>query len=109
MLVFGGQVMASTNFSCQHQTSSPQPIEQVMASDSVDHSQHLGLNPVVDEPDSLDCCPEGDCKVGGCSVSAALATTQDLLSFDAVLSSRRYNERVDDLLTVSLFRPPISR
>jgi len=109
MLVFGGQVMASANISCQNQTSSPQSTEQAMGSDMVDHSQHLGLNSSADEATSLDCCPDCDCSVGGCSASAALPTTQELFSPYVVLLTSRYNELVDDQLSVSLFRPPISR
>ena len=108
MLVFGGQAMASANIICQNQTSSPQSTELAM-SDMADHSQHLGLNPPVDESSSLDCCPDCDCSVGGCSASAALPTTQNLLSIDAVLFTKRYNERAEGPLTTSLFRPPISR
>ena len=107
MLVFGGQVMASANISCQSQTSSPQPTEQTMDSDMMDHSQHMGLN--ASAVDSLDCCPDCDCSIGGCSASAALPATQNLFSSDAVLLTNRYNERVDTQLTASLYRPPISR
>lgn len=109
MLVFGGQVLASANFSCHNEASSPQTTEQPMDSFMMDHSQHLDLNSSADGVTSLDCCPDCDCSVGGCSNSAVLPAPQNLFSFDVVLPTSRDNERVDDKLTLSLFRPPVSR
>jgi hypothetical protein len=109
MLVFGAQVLASANFSCHNETSSPESAEQAMDSYMMDHSQHLTLDSSADGVTSLDCCPDCDCSVGGCSNSAVLPATQHLFSFDMVLPTNRDNERVDDKLTLSLFRPPVSR
>lgn len=109
MLVFSGQVLASANFSCHNEASSPEMTEQAMDSYMMDHSQHLTLDSSADGVTSLDCCPDCDCKVGGCSNSAVLPAPQNLLSFDVALPTSRDNERVDDKLTLSLFRPPVSR
>lgn len=109
MLVFGGQVLASANFSCHNETSTPKSTEQAMDSYMMDHSQHLGLDSSADGVTSLDCCPDCDCSVGGCSNSAVLPATQNLFSFNVLLPTSRDNESVDDKLTLSLFRPPVSR
>tara|TARA_B100000780_G_scaffold253162_1_gene200631 strand:- start:439 stop:780 length:342 start_codon:yes stop_codon:yes gene_type:complete len=106
MLVFGAQVLASASFACHSETSSPESAEQAMDSHMMDHSQHLTLDSSADGVTSLDCCPDCDCSLGGCSNSVVLVATQNLFSFDMVLPTSRDNESVDDKLTLSLFRPP---
>jgi len=106
MLVFGAQVLASASFACHSETSSPESAEQAMDSHMMDHSQHLTLDSSADVVTPLDCCPDCDCSLGGCSNSVVLVATQNLFSFDMVLPTSRDNESVDDKLTLSLFRPP---
>jgi len=101
--------MASAKISCQNQASFPQSAEQAMDSDVMDHSQHLALNSSDDGASPLGCCLECNCGVGGCSASVLLSAAPKFPPFDVVLLTRRFNERVDGLLTASLFRPPISR
>jgi hypothetical protein len=105
MLVFGGQVMASANISCQVQGSTPQSMQHDMA----DHTDHMGSNVATDSAASISCCPDCDCSVGGCSASAVLPIAYYLFSTDVVLLTSQHNELALDQFTVSLFRPPISR
>jgi|SaaInlStandDraft_1057018.scaffolds.fasta_scaffold04205_7 hypothetical protein len=109
MLVFGGQALASEIFSCHIQPSVAQSTEQAMGSDTMDHSQHLAPDSYVDEDPLVDCCSQCDCSVGGCSNSAVLPTTQDLVSFTLLLPTSHYNESGHDKPASSLFRPPASR
>jgi hypothetical protein len=109
MLVFGGQAIASTSISCQNISSSAQSSEQVLISDMVDHSQHLGLKSSTDGATSLEDCPDCDCSLHRCFSSTTLPTAQGLFSFSVVSLTSRYNELVDTQSTTTLFRPPISR
>jgi len=104
-LVFTSQVLASAKLSCQSQLS-----EQTISSDTIDHSQHLGMdsssaNTMAD----CECCPNCDCNLGGCTATAVLPSAQSLFVTGVVSLASHHNELAANQLAVSLFRPPISR
>lgn len=109
VLVFTGQVLASAKSSCQSGVA--QSSEPMMASDCcVDHSQHLNSDAsLADETAALDCCPDCDCILGGCTTAAVLPVSQSL--FISYIGSVTPHDNVLALtqLSTSLFRPPISR
>ena len=108
MLVFGGQVLASANFSCHNETSSPKTTEHAMDSYMADHSQHLTMDSSADGVTSLDCCSDCDYTVDGCSNCAILPATQNLFSFNVVIPTVRDNESVEGKLPLIFVHPPIS-
>ena len=108
MLVFTGQVVASAKLSCHSQSSLPD--EQLMPLDRVDHSEHLGMDPLLsDGAAAVDCCPNCDCSLGGCAVVVAIPAVQSLFIPGVAWLTNRHNELAINQLAVSLFRPPISR
>lgn len=111
MMTFTGQVLASTIVSCKSQSVPSQSSEQVMDSVVMDHSQHMmSLNTSsTDDAAGSACCLDCDCSLGGCSATAVLPFDQHLFTSDMAPLTNHYNELVDSQLTVSLFRPPITR
>jgi hypothetical protein len=108
MLLFGLQGLVSANSSCHHEASPSQAAEHVMPSHMADHSQHSEIASSADMATTPDCCPDCDCSLGGCSNLAILSVSQILVSSDIVLPTSRFNERFEDLLALSFFRPPVS-
>jgi len=111
MMTFTGQVLASTIVSCQSQSAPSQSREQEIDSVVMDHSQHMMslTTSSTDDGAGSACCLDCDCSLGGCSATAVLPLDQHLFISDMVPLTSHYNELVDSQLTVSLFRPPISR
>jgi hypothetical protein len=111
MMAFIGQVVASTTVSCQSQSASPQSHEQIIDSGMMDHSQHMKslITSYAGDTTGSVCCPDCDCSLGGCSTAAVLPSSQHPFTSDIASLIIYYNELADGQLTVSLFRPPISR
>jgi len=104
MMCFIGQALASTSVLCQNPSMPMQSHEQMMASDMVDHSQHMSS---LDEMVITDCCPDCDCNMASCT-SVALPTNQ-LLTISQLQSIHGlYHESTGYQLTSSLYRPPIT-
>ena len=108
MMTFIGQVVASTTVSCQSQPAPLQSHEQIVDSGMMDHSQHMTLSDSSADEIALECCPDCDCSLGGCT-SAVLPTAQPAFSSNITALISNYNELAERQLTVSLFRPPITR
>ena len=114
MLLFGGQAIASVGFSCQNNNmSSPQQSsDQMLMSDTMDHSQHMGkigADSSIDESATLEYCPDCDCSLERCFSSATLPMHQSIYSSSVMSVTSYTNELVDKQLYTSLYRPPISR
>lgn len=110
MLVFSSQLLASGHSLCQNLDTTVLPSEHSMHGKMahgkmMDHSQHAPASAVV----SADCCSSGDCSLGGCSATAALPTAEALFTFNLVLLTSHYQQRLDDALAISFLRPPITR
>ena len=111
MMIFIGQVIASTTVSCQRQPASPQPHEQMIDSGMMDHSQHMMslTTSSADDATGSVCCPDCDCSLGGCSTVAVLPLGQHLYTPDIGSLTSQYHELLDGQLMAYFFRPPISR
>ena len=107
MMAFIGQAVASIAMSCLNEASQSQLQEQLM-----DHSQHKSMN-LGDSLDSSECCSEGDCSLGDCSLGACstamLPVAQSTFLSNFSLLTAHYLGSVKNQLTLSLYRPPISR
>jgi hypothetical protein len=110
MMLFIGQVVASTSLSCQSLSAPLQGHEQMIDSSMMDHAQHMGSNTLsfVDTA-TVECCADCDCSLGGCTSSVALPVYQATFSASFKSKAGYYNESADSQLVVSLFRPPIIR
>lgn len=120
MMTFIGQVVASAGVSCQSQGASSQFDEGVIGmnmskSSAMSHFQHSGSDvdsTVIDRAAPLDCvndcCPGGNCSLGGCVVAILPESQAEfILHFTPLIShSIRVSE---NQLASSLYRPPISR
>ncbi len=106
MMVFIGQAVASMNISCQNMPSSSH--DQSMDSAMMDHAQHMNLDSASSDKVAANCCPDSGCSLGGC-VTAVLPESQLAFTPDLASLTNHYKALVQNQLTVSLFRPPISR
>jgi hypothetical protein len=110
ILVFTGQGLASAKTSCLNQLSPSSEHSEQVVSDSVDHSQHRGLDAYLpDETAALDCCPDCDCNLGGCTATAVLPSAQSLSMSYSVSLRPRDNQLASKRLAATFFRPPIFR
>lgn len=112
--VFGGSIfsnltMVSAKVSCEYQIPTSESTGKTMNPDMMGYSQHLKLNLSIGSVTFLDCCPDCYCSVSGCSAFAVLPATHHVFLTEATLLTNHYNELVDNQLTTSLYRPPISR
>ena len=106
-LVFTSQVLASAKTSCLNQSS---PSSEQMVSDMMDHSQHGGVDASLpDETTALDCCPDCDCDLGGCTATAVLPSAQTLATSYNVSLRPNGNQLASKRLAAAFFRPPIFR
>tara|TARA_R110002049_G_scaffold39498_6_gene121506 strand:- start:715 stop:1095 length:381 start_codon:yes stop_codon:yes gene_type:complete len=112
MMAFIGQAVASIAMSCLNEASQSQLQEQLMDSSVMNHSQHKSMN-LGDSLDSSECCSEGDCSLGDCSLGACstamLPVAQSTFLSNFSLLTAHYLGSVKNQLTLSLYRPPISR
>lgn len=109
LMMFIGQVIASTTVSCQSSSASMPVHGQMMDSGVKDHSQHMGSDVVSsDGMAAADCCPDCDCSLGGCS-SVVLSVHQTTFYSSLKALTAHYDESVSSQLAVSLLRPPIVR
>jgi len=107
MMAFIGQAVASSAMPCLNEAPQSQIQDQLMDSFVMDHSQHKNMN-LDDSLDSSESCPECDCSLGGCS-AAMLPVAQSTFLSDSALLAAHYLGPVKNQLTLSLYRPPISR
>lgn len=80
-----------------------------MAPANIDHSQHAGSHSAsADGVSVFECHLDCDCSLGGCG-TAVLPGTQPAFTSDLASLRSHYIGLAENQLTVSLFRPPISR
>jgi len=120
MMTFIGQAVASAGISCQSQGTSSQFDGEVTGmnmskSSAMSHFQHPGSDVETTVTDRVvpldcvnDCCPGGNCSLGGCVVAIFPESQAEfILHFTPLIS---HSIRVfENQLASSLYRPPISR
>jgi hypothetical protein len=107
MVAFVGQAVASSAMSCLSEISEIPRQEQVIETSAVDHSHHMNIN-ADNDLETAESCSDGGCCLGGCS-AAMLPVAQPTFIYNDVLLTGHYLSPPKNQLTVSLYRPPISR
>ena len=125
MMAFIGQVVASAGFSCKSQNTSSQ-FKGAMAGmnmskpSAMSHFQHSGSDVDSALTDSMvtdraapldcanDCCPGGNCSLGGCAVAILPESQAEfILHFTPLIN--HFIRVSENQLASSLYRPPIFR
>ena len=122
IMTFVGQSVASANVSCltqplqsqalqsqllQSQFLQPKSQDPMMDFALMDHAQHMDMN-CSNALDSSEQCVDEGCSLGGC-ITAMLPASQQTFAptFTSLIS--HYVLLTENQITVSLYRPPISR
>ena len=110
VMTFIGQSIAAVNLSCS-MTSSAANQMAVMLMGGMDHSAHAMHDLADHDQAANDCCEDDACPMNSCTGSPSMnvtAVAKDSSLYASLLNAE-YSDSYLNPITLSLFRPPISR
>ena len=107
LLLVAGQAAAASRIACASMNFPAQILEQPLAADAVNHSQHMDMVSASDNQPASDCCPDCDCIAGSCS-AFVVPVYQELKPVMLSSPIENFSDKTLNQQSISLFRPPIT-
>jgi hypothetical protein len=107
LLLVAGQAAAASRIACASMTFPAQLLEQPLAADAVNHSQHMDMVSASDNQPAPDCRPDCNCIAGSCS-SLVGPAYQEPRAVTLTSPVESFSDKTLNQLSISLFRPPIT-